>query len=157
VFKKIALAHDGSVHAERALAYATALAEREEAPLVIVHVDEQVMAKGGGPLLADETEILAEIKRIPERLAKDGVDATVRVATVRTGGPAPAIVKIADEEGADVIVAGSTGLSSLSGLLLGSVTHKLLHLAKQPILVITPESKLEQAGTTNDAATTASA
>jgi len=142
MFKKVVLAHDGSPHAERALAYATALAKRDQAPLVIVHVDEEVIAKGGGPLIANEDEVEEAIKKTAEQLAGEGLDVTVRVPTIRLGGPAPAIVEVATEEGADVIVAGSTGVSSLAGLFLGSVTHKLLHLAKQPILVVTQDSKL---------------
>ena len=142
MFNKIALAHDGSVHAERALAYATALAKRDDAPMVIVHIDEQVIAKGGGPLIANEDEVVAKIKGLSDQLEAEGVEATVRVQTIRMGGAAPAIVEVADEESADVIVAGSTGVSSLAGLLLGSVTHKLLHLAHQPVLVVSPDSKL---------------
>jgi len=142
MFKKVVLAHDGSPHAERALAYATALAKRDQAPLVIVHVDEEVIAKGGGPLIANEDEVEEAIKKTAEELAGEGLDVTVRVPTIRLGGPAPAIVEVATEEGADVIVVGSTGASSLAGLFLGSVTHKLLHLAKQPILVVTQDSKL---------------
>jgi nucleotide-binding universal stress UspA family protein len=156
MFKKIALAHDGSVHAERALAYAVALAKRENVPLLLIHVDEETIGKGGGPLLADEDEILAKIKGLPDELAKEGVDASVRVKTVRVGGPAPVIVEIANEEDADVIVVGATGLSSLSGLVLGSVTHKLVHLAQQPVLVVTPQSELAGDDSTTDSVSAAS-
>ena len=52
------------------------------------------------------------------------------------GGAAAAIAEIADKEGADVIVAGTRGYGALAGLLVGSVTHQLLHIAHCPLLVV---------------------
>jgi nucleotide-binding universal stress UspA family protein len=37
---------------------------------------------------------------------------------------------------ADVIVMGSRGLSDVRGMLVGSVTHKVLHLVHRPVLVV---------------------
>jgi nucleotide-binding universal stress UspA family protein len=52
------------------------------------------------------------------------------------GRAARVILELASAEGADVIVLGSRGLSDLAGLVLGSVTHKVLHLAHCPVLVV---------------------
>jgi nucleotide-binding universal stress UspA family protein len=46
------------------------------------------------------------------------------------------IVEAAEKFGADVIVMGSRGRSDLPGLLLGSVTHKVLSMTRVPVLVI---------------------
>ena len=49
---------------------------------------------------------------------------------------AKGIVQCANDEQADLIVAGSHGRSGLSGLLLGSVSSKLVTLAQVPVLVV---------------------
>jgi hypothetical protein len=46
------------------------------------------------------------------------------------------IADIATEREADVIITGSRGHSGFAGMLLGSVTQRLLHLADCPVLVI---------------------
>ena len=45
------------------------------------------------------------------------------------GRPADTIVAAAERDKADMIVMGSRGFSDLKGLLLGSVSHKVSHLA----------------------------
>lgn len=49
---------------------------------------------------------------------------------IEDGDPAERVLACADREKADLIVAGSRGLSDLKGMLMGSVSHKLAQLAK---------------------------
>jgi len=49
---------------------------------------------------------------------------------VEEGNPANVIINIAKEVSADMIVMGNRGLSDLQGMLVGSVSHKVSHLAK---------------------------
>jgi nucleotide-binding universal stress UspA family protein len=46
------------------------------------------------------------------------------------------ILEEGDEWGASVMVLASRGLSDLAGLVIGSTTHKVLHLGHFPVLVV---------------------
>ena len=50
--------------------------------------------------------------------------------------PVPAILRLADEIGADLIVMGSRGRSGLSNVLLGSVAERTLRLATCPVVPV---------------------
>ncbi|MDP3798647.1 MAG: universal stress protein [Polaromonas sp.] len=52
------------------------------------------------------------------------------------GEAAPEIVGLADALGSRGIAIGSHGLSAAESLLLGSVTYKVVHLAKLPVLIV---------------------
>jgi nucleotide-binding universal stress UspA family protein len=60
--------------------------------------------------------------------AKEKAVQQVRTIT-RAGDPAKEILSVAGEEHVDIIVMGRRGLGDLAGLLLGSVSHKVSHLA----------------------------
>jgi nucleotide-binding universal stress UspA family protein len=55
------------------------------------------------------------------------------------GGAAHAIAEIAGREHVDLIVVGTRGRTALAGLLIGSVTQRLLHIAPCPVLAVPPE------------------
>ncbi|MEN3281782.1 MAG: hypothetical protein V7607_2922 [Solirubrobacteraceae bacterium] len=50
--------------------------------------------------------------------------------------PAQALIAVADERGARMIVVGSHGESPLKSVLVGSTPTKLLHLSDRPVLVV---------------------
>ena len=136
MFKTIVVGVDGSEGAQNALSLAVELARRDDARIVIAHVEERIVGKGGGPLHANEDQIQADIRRRAEDLSADGLDTKVEMSDVMVGGPAHAIEEIADRAAADLIVVGTRGHSPVAGLLLGSVTQRLLHIASQPVLVV---------------------
>ena len=135
MFATIVLALDGSEGSNKAIPVATELARQDGARVVIAHV-EQLAGKGGGPIRANEDEIQAEIRKRAEELSDDGIEVSVEMRSVMLGGPAHSIAEIADESGADLIVAGSTGHTAVGGFLLGSVTQRLLNVASCPVLVV---------------------
>jgi nucleotide-binding universal stress UspA family protein len=137
MFKTILVGHDGSDAAGRILPVARELAQRDGAKLVVAHIDEHLVGKGANvSAKADEGEIRAAIEQEVESLKNDGLETELVTREMILGGPAQVIAEVAEEAGADLIVVGSRGHSTITGLLLGSVTQRLLHIAKCPVLVI---------------------
>jgi nucleotide-binding universal stress UspA family protein len=90
----------------------------------------------GYPVLANEDELQAKIRRQVDELRAEGFEATFQLATAYAPHAASMIADVARDVGADVIVVGTRGHSPLAGLLRGSVTQRLLHLAPCPVLVV---------------------
>ena len=138
MFKTIVLALDGSDTAKRGIPVAVELAKAGKGRIVIAHVEERMATKGRAPIHADEDEIQKELKGLVKDLESDGIEARIELGDVMAGGSggAHAIADIAEKSKADLIVAGTRGHSLIEGLLVGSVTQRLLHIAKQPVLVV---------------------
>ena len=66
------------------------------------------------------------------------VDASVSVAVelVDDRPAAEAILRVADEYGALMVVVGATGRGPISGSLLGSVTYQVVHRSTRPVVVV---------------------
>ncbi len=141
MFAKIVWASDGSEHADRALGYAVGLAEADQAELHAVHVVERI---GGGRIAGQYTYLNEQEREAKVKAQLAEVEATHpgRTALHRisstSGHVATQIVEVADRVGADLIVVGTRGHSALGGLVLGSVTQRLLHEASCPVLVVPP-------------------
>jgi nucleotide-binding universal stress UspA family protein len=156
MFTNVLWATDGSEHADRALEYATRLAAEGGGTLHAVHVVEKLIGgrASGQHVFANEETIDAKIERQVAATAADAkIKATVHMTSSNAGDVARHIADMARDCGADVIVVGTRGHSALAGVALGSVTQRLLHLARCPVLAVPPAAALpaEQAG---DALTT---
>jgi nucleotide-binding universal stress UspA family protein len=137
MFTTIVWATDGSESADRALPYAKALAANEGATLVALFVEEHFVGRSSPyPVLADTDELKTKIHNQVEQLRKGGLDASFKVLPSIGPGPAHLIANTAGELGADAIVVGTRGHGPVVGLLLGSVTQRLLHIAPCPVFVI---------------------
>jgi nucleotide-binding universal stress UspA family protein len=138
MFKTILWATDGSATADRALPYAKALAAAEGAKLLVVHCKEILVGgrAGGYPVFADEEEVVAKIRSQVEEVQAGGVEAALEIISGPASSAAHAIADVARDEHADLIVVGTRGHAPVAGLLVGSVTQRLLHVAPCPVLAV---------------------
>jgi nucleotide-binding universal stress UspA family protein len=141
MFKQILWATDGSEYADRALVLARTLASQDGASLVALHSVEHLTgpgARGAFPEAADEEERQAKISQQVKDLGDQGLKVNLQVVHGGSTGAAHTIAAAAKEVSADLIVVGTRGHTALAGLLLGSVTQRLLHIAPCPVLVVPP-------------------
>ena len=86
-----------------------------------------------------EEEVLNAVAELVLRAAADTVKecgAKKFRALTEDGDPAQRILQRAETEGTDLIVMGSRGFSDLKSLIVGSVSHKVSHLAPCPVLSV---------------------
>ena len=126
---------DFSTASDAALPHAEALAKQQSASLLILHVEEPPLAYGGGELYYGLPEPSSErILKMLEEVKPS--DPSVRFTHRLTmGDPASEIVRIAGEEGAEMIVLGTHGRSGMSRMLMGSVAEAVVRRAPCPVLV----------------------
>jgi nucleotide-binding universal stress UspA family protein len=139
MFKTIVWASDGSEHADHALEYAKEMAGANSPKVVALHVREITVGRAAGyPVQVDEDEVERKIQDQVKELQGSGIDAVYEQRGTTAGGAAYAIADVAADSGADLVIVGTRGLGPVSGLLLGSVTQRLLHIAHNPVLAVPP-------------------
>jgi nucleotide-binding universal stress UspA family protein len=142
---RILLATDGSPHAMRAAAFVGRLVrEIREAEVTVVNVGHVPAVALGGPgagAMVDFGILEEGLERAGREILDNtvyefhGIDAAV-VKEYRRGDPAAQILEAAKERTADLIVLGSRGLGQLGGLIIGSVSERVLHGAHTPVLIV---------------------
>jgi nucleotide-binding universal stress UspA family protein len=139
MFKRVMWATDGSEASDKSMQTAKELATDMDGELLVVYSEEFTLpGKGGGslPRHADEEIVQDKIKRQVEELSKDGVSVRLEITKSRVGNAAHELAEVAANEHTDVIVVGTRGHTLLRGLLLGSVTQRLLQIAPCPVLAV---------------------
>ena len=144
MFKSIVVGTDGSETAPQAVRQAAGLAGTLGASLELVSAYEPVPAQ----------RLSQERREAPEDLQwainpREEVDATLEAAAeiareagvtvtayARQGDPADAILDVAEEQGADLIIVGNKGMTGAKRFLLGSVPNKVSHHAPCSVLII---------------------
>jgi nucleotide-binding universal stress UspA family protein len=142
MFTTILCATDGSQHADRALRYAAALAEQDRCELHIVHVTERLLGGrlSGENVFLNEPELHDAIRAQATRIASEtGVNASLHIVKGTTSRVANRLSEVAVDLDADLIVVGTHGRTPLGGLVLASVTQRLLHVTSRPVLALPPE------------------
>mgnify|MGYP000300731273 FL=1 len=138
MFRKVLIGFDGSPAARKALQAALDLAQRYGAAvtaLAVVRPPEfaeleaevnAALAEAQGPLAEAFRWARAEARRA-------GVSLETRI---QAGHPADTLVRVAREEGFDLIVLGRRGLTPVQRWMLGSVSERVLRYAHCPVMVV---------------------
>jgi nucleotide-binding universal stress UspA family protein len=131
----LVLGYDGSDCAKAALEAAVDSAK--------AFGDRIVVAFGAGVFpVGEDSDHLRLVRKMGADWANEAVAAiqAAGVTDVETAvidaRPAEALLKVAADRGARMIVVGTYGEHPLTGAVLGSVPHKLLHLSQVPVLVV---------------------
>jgi nucleotide-binding universal stress UspA family protein len=156
MFFRLLVAFDSSPHAERALAEAIDLARTTNAKLTVMTVVPETSNPGAamgvvgamgpgyvGPVADRQLEAHC-LKALND--AVEGVPRDLPVSkVVGRGDAAVAIVAEVERGGHDLVVMGSRGHGDLRSLLLGSVSHHVLHASPVPVLVVHASDQDEEA------------
>jgi len=144
LFKRIVVGTDGSETAQLAVAHATELARVTGAALEIVSAYEPVrsdrirdegtqvpgdVAHGVGP----RGDVNANLENASAQARKADIQVNIHP---REGDPADAILDVAEETGADLVVVGNKGMTGARRFLLGSVPNRVSHHATCGVYIV---------------------
>ncbi len=144
MFGSIVVGTDGSETAGEAVRQATELAKAVGARVHLVSAYEAV----GGQRLKEERQQVPEdmqwmvnpredvdntLRAAEEKIKEEGVDVD---GFARQGDPADAILDVAEEQDADLIIIGNKGMTGAKRFLLGSVPNKVSHHAPCSVMII---------------------
>ena len=125
-FRRILFAVDGGRHMRAAAATVAGLALATGAEVTVLNVMESRL-----PAMAT-----LATERIAQRLRATGIATHVEVRCAGASDVAETIVGVSRELDSALIALGSRGLSDLSGLFRGSVSHRVIALSDVPVLVV---------------------
>jgi nucleotide-binding universal stress UspA family protein len=145
VFKRIVVGTDGSETATVAVEHAIGLAKATGAALDVVTAYEPAIDHGISPEervevpgdvqyeLGPRQEVNLVLDRAAGEAEKAGVEANTHA---REGDPADALLDVAEETGADLVVVGNKGMTGAKRFLLGSVPNKISHHAPTGVYIV---------------------
>jgi nucleotide-binding universal stress UspA family protein len=138
MFKNILLAYDGSDYSNKALVYAGSLAEQYGAELWLIHAFPHTSDLLG---YEDFEKLFAKRKSAGQAVLDEALQkldkSKLKVRAELLEGPeAESILKAAESSEADLIVMGTRGFGAVKGMLVGSVSRKVIHLARCPVMVV---------------------
>ncbi|QOR38248.1 universal stress protein [Billgrantia diversa] len=151
MYKSILVPVDGSEGAKKALEVACQLASQGDATLHILHIPEELthettLVWGIGAIAIEASRQERQEPRMRQDVGKQIVDRADKAARAKgvtrvetiigQGDPARTIVNEAKRRGVEAIVMGSRGLSDLRGLVVGSVSHKVSHVAECTVITV---------------------
>ncbi|MBM9605291.1 universal stress protein [Desulfopila inferna] len=139
-YKKILLPVDGSENSKLAKKHAINIAKLMDAEILLAYVTGPIPGIVTGK--AKEEAIKAQKEEAdlllsPYRDYLQANEVTFTEAVAHGYKPGDEICRIAEREGCDLIIMGSRGLNDFKGMVLGSVTHRVLsHCHHIPVFVV---------------------
>ena len=144
MFGSIVVGTDGSETAGEAVQQATDLAKAVGAQVHVVSAfepignqrlrEERTQVPDDMQWMVNEREdVEAALRKAAERIGEAGVNVETYA---RQGDPADAILDVAEEQNADLIVVGNKGMTGAKRFLLGSVPNKVSHHAPCSVMII---------------------
>jgi nucleotide-binding universal stress UspA family protein len=151
--QRIVVGTDGSDGGRHALAWAVAEAAYRQATLEVVHVwtAPVAIAHMGAMVLPEDNAVFEKtaedlVAGLLEEVRPEIDAAGVAVETRVVQGHPPTVLLDRLDRAADLLIVGSRGHGTLSGLLLGSISHQVVHHATKPVAVIPQTSPLPADG-----------
>ena len=133
----ILLATDARHDVAESIRLARELSLGAQGRVLVLHIHEFSVGKYGRvQLCCPEEEAEELLPRTVALLGESGVPAEWLIRETNSGNAARAILDMADQHDAHVIVLGSNLRTDVPLIPLGSVSHKLLHMARRPVLVV---------------------
>jgi len=144
MFDRIVVGTDGSETAKEAVKTAIELAKLSKADLDIVSAYEPIpnqrLKEEGEGISGDVSHVVnprEDVQFVLDKAAADAKKAKVKVSThPREGDPADAILDVAEENGADLVMVGNKGMTGAKRFLLGSVPNKISHHAPCDVWIV---------------------
>ena len=138
VFSRILVAVDGSESAKKAFEKSIFLAQKCNSRLDVIHVVLDSTYSGDS---ATTFELIEELKENGTKLLEQcktlAIKNNVMVQTLlELGDHAQVIIDVANKNNYDLNIMGSRGLGAFKELLLGSVSFKVMHHARCPVMIV---------------------
>ncbi len=137
MYRKILVALENTRTDEAILAHIEPLARLMGSELVLVHVADGWVARNLNQLNLAESQEMREDREYLDRTRARFVDGGIPAqAVLLVGEPADAIVRLAQETGADLIAMSTHGHRFLGDLIYGSTASRVRHTVQIPVLLL---------------------
>jgi nucleotide-binding universal stress UspA family protein len=131
--RRIMVAVAGGDDIVPAVRAASAVALKRRCSVLAVHVAQAIVSPPGFAYIESDEEIRRTIERTVQGFRDAGILAEGMIAPA--GPVAATLARVAEEWNADLIVTGSSRMGDAASLVLGSVSHELLHASDVPVLI----------------------
>jgi nucleotide-binding universal stress UspA family protein len=139
--KRILVGTDGSEHAGRAVRWAADLATQTGAEVIAAHAVGLLVTTPDGPVPSTpfHDRLRSSLEgEWTEELRAAGVSVRCRLVE---GSAVTALLQLAEDESADLVVLGSRGAGGFSELHLGSTSHQVALYADRPVTIVPPRGR----------------